>query len=105
MDFEKDTAPRDAMLSVVACLYYATGEIATYQTEEAPPGSSPLGSDMADVGPEDLVECLTKASEVAENTEAEVQWQQEAINRLLSDFHVEDNYQLGPPLNRAYFQS
>lgn len=104
-DFATGSVPQSAVLSVVSCLYYTTSEIASFETRKELEELLNIGSDMADVGDEALVDCLAKAAEVAENTEAEVQWQQKTIDRLLSNFRVEVPYQLGPPLSRTYFQS
>lgn len=65
-DLAPDTAPHNAALAVVSALYYAAGEAAAYEIpENAHPLFSPLGSDMADVGYEDLVECLERAASSA----------------------------------------
>lgn len=82
-DLAPDTVQHNAALAVVSALYYAAGEAAAYETpENAPPPVSPLGSDMADVGYEDMVECLERAASSAADTEAETRWQQELIERL-----------------------
>jgi hypothetical protein len=103
-DLAADTTQHNAVLAVVSALYYAAGEIATYETpENAHQLFSPLGSDMADVGSEDLVECLERAADSAMDVEAEIQWQQKLIDRLLSDFHTVDPYQPGSSIRRDYF--
>lgn len=82
-DLAPDTAPHNAALAVVSALYYAAGEAAAHETaENGHPPVSPLGSDMADVGIEDLMECLERAASSAADAEAETWWQQELIERL-----------------------
>lgn len=103
-DYAIGTPQKNVLLSIVAGFYYTTGEIASYTTPEgADQGYSPLGSDMADVGEEDLLECLHKAVESAFSVSAESQWQQNMVDRLLADFQTDNPDQLGPPIAHEYF--
>lgn len=103
-DLAPDTKQHNAALTVVSALYYAAGEAAAYETlENAHPPVSPLGSDMADVGYEDLGECLGRAADSAADVEAETRWQQSLIERLLPDFHADAPNQPGSFINRDGF--
>jgi len=103
-DYPIGTQRKNVLLSIVAGFYYTTGEIASYETlQGADQGYSTLGSDMADVEEEDLLECLHKAAESAADVSAEAQWQQNMADRLLTDFQTDDPDQIGPPIPREYF--
>jgi len=103
-DYPIGIPQKNVLLSVVAGFYYTTGEIASYTTPEgADQGYPPLGSDMADVGEEDLFECLHKAAESASDVPAEAQWQQNLAERLLTDFQTDNPDQLGPSIPHEYF--
>ncbi len=105
-DFPIGTAKKNALLSAVAAFCYTTGEILSYGASAGiDPEDTTLDSEMADIGEDDLVDCLQKAVEGAPDVTAEAQWQRHLADRLVADFRTDDPDQLGPTIAREYFLS
>ncbi len=110
MEFEHEIEPPDverkenALFSTITAMYYVTWQAARREEqEEGVDQYTPLPNDIAEIGEEDVIDCLAYAAQAANQPDSEVRWQQRILHNLLNDFETDDSEILGEVVPSHYF--
>jgi hypothetical protein len=97
---EGQVRSKSGLFSLISAIYYTTWHAVKLQSSDA----DPFPNDMTEVDDDYVLKCLEYSAQAATDPLQETHWQDEILDRLFTDFKVNDPNILGLPVLPDYFE-